>query len=200
MSVGPERFNSRSVIYQDDLDENEERRVAEWYNNLSHSYDELYGHEQAFKREKVLHLMSDKRFRILVDVGCGSGALLNQAVRFYDYAIGVDLSINMLRAARKKRSNKIDFVLATSRMLPIRDRAADCLVSISTLKTDSTLPANLSELGRVLNGEGLLAVSLFLEPEDPSPFDLTERIRSSRISKRESLYFFTRQSDRKITT
>lgn len=197
--MGPERFNSRSAIYQDDLDENEERRVAECYNNLSHSYDELYGHEQSFKEKKVLDLMYGKRFGILVDVGCGTGALLDNAISFYDFAIGVDLSIDMLRAARKKRSNKIDFVLATSRMLPIRNGVAGCLVSISTLKTDSTLPANLSELGRALNGEGLLAVSLFHEPEDPSPFDPSERIQTSKLSKRESLYFSTRQSDRKVT-
>ena len=179
------------------MDENEERRVAEWYNNLSHSYDELYGHEQSFKQKKVLDFMCDKRFRILVDVGCGSGALLSHAVSFYDYAIGIDLSINMLRAARKKRSNKTDFVLGTSRLLPMRDGVADCLVSISTLKTDSTLPANLAELRRLMNAEGLLAVSLFHELENPSRFDPSDTIQSSRISSRESMYFLTRQSDRK---
>lgn len=172
------------------MDANEERRVAEWYDNLSHSYDELYGREQSLKHKKVLDFICDKRFEILIDVGCGAGALLNHTVGFYDYAIGVDLSINMLKAARKKRSNKNDFVLATSRSLPMRDGVADCLVSISTLKADSTLPANLRELRRLKKGEGLLAVSLFEEPGDPSPFDPSEGIQSSRISNRESMYFF----------
>lgn len=181
------------------MDANEERRVAECYDNLSHSYDELYGHEQSFKHKKVLDFICDKRFGILIDVGCGSGALLNHAVGFYDYAVGVDLSINMLRAARKKRSNKIEFVLATSRLLPMRDGVADCIVSISTLKSDLTLPANLRELRRLLKGEGLLTLSLFEEPGDPIPFDPSEGIQSSRISNRESMFFFPRQIDRKTT-
>ena len=194
--MGPERFNSQAAIYQDALDASEEKRVAEWYNNLSHSYDELYGHEQSFKQEKVLDFMYNKRFGILVDVGCGSGAFLDDAVSFYDYAIGIDLSINMLKAARKKRSSKHDVVLATSRALPMRNGIADCLVSISTLKADSTLPANLRELRRLLNGEALLAVSLFQEPGGPRPFDSSEPFQSSRISNRESIYFFTCQSGR----
>ena len=181
------------------MDEQEERRVAEWYNKLSDSYDELYGHEQSFKQEKVLDFICDKRFGILVDVGCGSGAFLNAAVSLYSYGIGVDLSINMLKAAKKKQPKKNDFVLATSRMLPLRDGVADCLVSISTLKTDSALPENLRELRRLLNGESLLAVSLFQERENPIPFDPSERVRSSRISKRESIYFLTSQGDRKMT-
>lgn len=188
-----------SPIYQDDLDANEERRVAEWYDNLSHSYDQLYGHEQSLKHKKVLDFICDKRFGILIDVGCGSGDLLNHTVGFYDHAIGVDLSINMLRAARKKRPNKIDFVQATSRSLPMRDGVADCLVSISTLKADSTLQANLRELRRLLRDEGLLTVSLFEEPGNQSPFDPSDGIQSSRISNRESMYFFPRQIDRKTT-
>lgn len=193
-------MNCQAAIYQDDLDANEQRRVAEWYDNLSHSYDELYGHEQSFKHKKVIDFICDKRFGILIDVGCGSGALLDHAVSFYDYAIGVDFSINMLRAARKKRSNKNDFVLATSRMLPLRDGVADCLVSISALKADSTLPAILRELRRLLDGDGPIAVSLFDEPGNLSPFNPSERIQSSRISNRESIYFSTCQSDRKTSS
>ncbi len=171
------------------MDPKEEQRIAEWYNALARSYDELYGREQTAKHKAVLGFFESKRLKLLVDVGCGSGTFLQDADSFYDYAVGIDLSIKMLEAAKKKRSSRNDLILATSRMIPIRDEAADGLVSISTHADDSSFPSALDELRRICHENATLAISL-LQPAESSASIPFERAHTFRISNRETVYCF----------
>jgi malonyl-CoA O-methyltransferase len=170
------------------LDEREDQ-IAEWYNTLSSSYDELYGQEQSIKHRAVMDFIRNERFKVLVDVGCGSGVLLQGTERFYEYAIGIDLSIGMLKAAKRKRLGKTDLVLASSRMLPIKHETVECLVSISTVKADSTLPLFLSEMKRICCSNSIQALSLFQQPESEIPLLLSNSAGSSKVSDRETVYF-----------
>jgi len=172
------------------LDESEEQRIAQWYNSLSNSYDQLYGQEQANKHRAVIEFIRNERFKILVDLGCGSGMLLQNASRFYEHAVGIDLSIGMLRAAKKKGSGATDLIQASLRTLPIKNNAADCLISISTLKVDSKLPLFLDEMKRICNQHSLMAVSLFHQAYEQLPLFLSGFAGSSKISHRETVYFF----------
>jgi malonyl-CoA O-methyltransferase len=171
------------------LDEHEDRRIAEWYNTLSSSYDVLYGQEQSIKHRVVIDFIRNERFKVFVDVGCGSGVLLQGTERFYDYAVGIDLSIGMLKAAKRKRLGKTDLVLASSRMLPIKDKTVECLVSISTVKADSTLPLFLSEMKRVCCSNSIQALSLFQQPKSEIPLLRSSSVGSSKVSDRETVYF-----------
>jgi malonyl-CoA O-methyltransferase len=171
------------------LDESEDHKIAEWYNNLSISYDELYGQEQSVKHRAVKDFIRNDRFKILLDVGCGSGALLQDTEQCYEYAVGLDLSIRMIKAAENKGLQNIDLVLASSRSLPIKDESVDCLVSISALKADSTLPLFLAEMKRVSGKHSVQAVSLFHDPDNNVPPLLANSTDSSKVSKRETIYF-----------
>jgi ubiquinone/menaquinone biosynthesis C-methylase UbiE len=171
------------------LREGEEHRIAEFYNNLSSSYDELYGREQSLKYRIVLKFIGDEKFKILVDIGCGSGALLRDTQQHYDYAIGIDLSINMLKKAKTRKMPNTDLILASSSMLPIKDHVVDCLVSISTLEADSGLPPFLVEMTRTCRLHSMQAVSLFLQPYCKTPLELTNPAWSSKVSDRETIYF-----------
>jgi malonyl-CoA O-methyltransferase len=167
----------------------EDHKIAEWYNNLSSSYDELYGQEQSIKHRAVKNFIRNDRFKILLDVGCGSGALLESTEQCYEYAVGIDISIRMIKAAKKKRLRNIDLVLASSSLLPIKEETIDCLVSISALKADSTLPSFLSEMKRISGKHSVQAVSLFHHPDNTvTPF-LANSTDSSKVSKRETIYF-----------
>ncbi|GEM_PF-2120257 len=185
----PARFNSVAAIYQDALGESEDHKIAEWYNNLSSSYDELYGQEQSVKHRAVKDFIRNDRFKILLDVGCGSGALLQYTEQYYENAVGIDLSIRMLHAAKKKMLRKTDLVLASSSSLPIKDETVDCLISISTLKTDSTLPQFLAEMKRVGGRQSVQAISIFHQPHSKIPRLLASTAGSSKISERETIYF-----------
>ncbi len=184
----PERFNSPSALYQHDL-EKDERQVAEWYNTLSDSYDELYGKEQSQKYDTVLEFLGNRHFRVLIDIGCGTGTFLEKAHETYDYAIGIDLSTRMLQIARRRKTRNTDYVLASSSSLPLKDNSADCTVSISTAKAESNLSRFIADLERISQQESLLAVTIFQKPGTPIPLSLAARARSTIISDRETLYF-----------
>jgi ubiquinone/menaquinone biosynthesis C-methylase UbiE len=184
----PETFNSPSALYQHDL-EKDERQVAEWYNTLSNSYDDLYGKEQAQKYETVLEFLGNRHFRVLVDIGCGTGTFLERARETYDYAIGIDLSIKMLQIARRRKTRSTDYVLASSSSLPLKDDSADCAVSISTARAESNLPMFIADLERICHQDSPLAVTIFQKPGTPIPLSPATRARSTIISDRETLYF-----------
>ena len=184
----PERFNSLSALYQHDL-EKDERQVAEWYNKLSNSYDELYGKEQSQKHGTVLEFLENSHFPVLVDIGCGTGAFLEKSHTAYDHAIGIDLSTKMLQTAKRREIRNIDYVLASSSSLPLKNNSADCIVSISTVKAESNLPMIIGEFERVSRQDSLLVVSVFQKPETTIPSSLATRGRSMMISDRETLYF-----------
>lgn len=194
----PERFNSPSVIYQRDLDK-DERQVAEWYNNLSSSYEELYGEEQSSKHQAVLKLLGNKHFQVIVDIGCGTGSFLEKARAVYDYSVGIDLSTKMLRIAKNRQIPNAYYVLASSSLLPLKDDSSDCTVSISTAEAEPNLPDFIAELDRIARVDSLLAITLFHTPGALDPTSLPKPVRSTRISERETLYFL-RPSRRSETT
>src|SRR5260370_4089390 len=121
----PERFNSLSALYQHDL-EKDERQVAEWYNTLSSSYDELYGKEQSQKYETVLEFLGNRHFRVLIDIGCGTVTFLEKAQETYDYAIGIDLSTKMLQIAKCRKSRHTAYISATPSDPPTQINIAVC--------------------------------------------------------------------------
>ena len=169
--------------------EKDERQVAEWYNTLSDSYDELYGEEQSRKYETVLGFLGTRHFEVLIDIGCGAGNFLQKAREIYNHAVGIDLSAKMLRIAISRKTDNTDYVLASSSSLPLKNSSSDCTVSISTAKAGSNLPNFIADLRRIGRADSLLAFTLFQEPGLPNPESLVKPVRSSMISDRETLYF-----------
>jgi SAM-dependent methyltransferase len=112
-----------TALYQHDL-EKDERQVAEWYNTISSSYDELYAKEQSYKYEMVLEFLREKHFKVLVDIGCGTGTFLEKAREICDHSIGIDLSTRMLKIAKDRRTPNAEYVLASSSSLPLKDNSA----------------------------------------------------------------------------
>jgi ubiquinone/menaquinone biosynthesis C-methylase UbiE len=169
--------------------EKDERQVAEWYNTLSGSYDELYGREQSSKHNTILEFLGNRHFRVLLDIGCGTGLFLEKANEICDQSIGIDLSANMLRIAKDRRIPNTDFVLATSSSLPFRDESSDCTVSISTAKAEPNLPRFIADVERVARGDYLLAITLFHQSGTIDAVTLPHVVLSTKISERETLYF-----------
>jgi len=168
--------------------EKDERQVAEWYNTISSSYDELYGKEQSHKYEMVLESLREKHFKVLVDIGCGTGTFLEKVREICDHSVGIDLSVRMLKIAKNRRTPNAEYVLASSSSLPLKDKSADCTVSISTAKTESNLPMFIADLERISHQDSLLAVTIFQNPITPTPFSFAAPARSTIISDRETLY------------
>ncbi len=171
------------------MPDEDKSRIKEYYDLLSDSYDELYGTEQAKKHEKILESLGKAKFDLLIEVGCGTGAMLERVTPSCSSAVGTDISPNMLRKARMRTRREIaDFVVSDCSALPFRDRVSDLVMSISVLKSDSK--HQFEELSRIAKHEGTILVTLF-PPDNKSDMERNVALHSSRkvqLTERETLH------------
>lgn len=177
------------------MDSHSTGRVEEYYDALSRSYDELYSKEQSLKHNSVSELLKGQRFRLALDIGCGTGAFL-QSYPCYDEAVGIDISRQMLEKARQRRVKNVQLIVGDARSLPIKDGQADLVVSISLAENKPALPRMLAELQRVAQRQSVIALTVFNQSEDPLGFSSLD-VESAKLSERENLHLVRLNRDRK---
>lgn len=173
--------------------------IAAWYDALAKNYDELYGGEQSKKHAKVLQLLGDKEFSVIVDVGCGTGKLLELVSSRTRVRLGIDLSIQMLTQAKHRTAeNNIQFVQADASHLPLRDQVANRVISISMTESGPVSSEHFSELSRIATKEATLIVTIFDDKNQTSSKQLneTEMELIATFSNRERLYAVNRAKHR----
>jgi ubiquinone/menaquinone biosynthesis C-methylase UbiE len=89
--------------------------------------------------------------RDLLEVGCGTGLLLERFASFCKTAKGVDLSPGMLEKARQRG---LDVVEASATALPFPDDSFDCAVSFKVLAHIPDIQGALAEMTRVVRPGG----------------------------------------------
>ncbi len=100
----------------------------------------------------------------ILDVGCGTGALLQLLSQRLpqSQAVGLDLSHAMSRAARF-RSRRPRFLTGDAEALPFRAGAFDLVVSTSTFQWLPRLDQAAAEARRVLAPGGVFCLALFCD-------------------------------------
>lgn len=117
----------------------EEERQAAWY--------------RAHRRE-LYRQLGLRRFGRVLEVGCGSGAITAEFAARVPRAVGMDIRVEALRAARGRDSGAA-FVAAEAARLPFRTGAFDAVVTAFSLVWISNREAFLLEAARVINAEGI---------------------------------------------
>lgn len=171
-------------------------KVDEFYDKLSGSYDALYGEEQTRKHDHVEGLLPTGSTQTIVDVGCGTGTLLERLRQKYHFAVGIDLSLQMLRKASRRRpsAKKAHFVRASSTALPIRSKSANCVLAISLLDYgDDHWKEQVSELRRISSSKGTVMFTIFhpqLQTLTLEQIGLPNDCRCESVSPKEMLVIF----------
>jgi SAM-dependent methyltransferase len=119
----------------------------------------------------ALHLTSDDA---LIEIGCGGGAFLQQALQFGCRAIGVDHSPEMVRAARELNADaiadgRLDVVEGDAAALPFADETFTCAAMMQVFFFLPDPAAALAECHRVLKPGGRLAVYTMSEQARGTP-------------------------------
>ena|GEM_PF-6745832 len=142
-------------MHTPDLTEAEARAYDAWF-------DKPWGaHAWAVELAAVDAALPDPSGQTIVEVGCGTGRLVEFLAGRGAHALGVDLSPGMLAVARMRAPGRL--VRADARRLPLPDAVADATVTIATLEfTDAA--AVLAELARVTRPGGRI-VALALNPK-----------------------------------
>jgi len=138
--------------------------IAFRYDSSAEIYDNRYENIQAKKYQEIFSRM-DTRFeksRIL-DVGCGTGSLLNIIKKSSEhngnFMVGIDLSPEMIKIAHTKNP-EITFLVADSDNLPFRDNAFDKVFSVTHLQNIPEPECTVKEMHRIAERESILAISI----------------------------------------
>ena len=136
--------------------------ITKWYDALSKNYDELYGEEQNKKHTQVLQVIGKREFDTIVDVGCGTGKLLELIAPRTKLALGIDLSIQMLTKGKQgSTSLGIQWIRADASHLPFQDRIADGVTSVSMTESGPVLDEHFSEISRIATENALMVMTIF---------------------------------------
>jgi SAM-dependent methyltransferase len=178
------------------------RGRADWWTQaFRRPYLEIYAHrdDAAAEREAefVARLLGVAPGARLLDAGCGAGRHARALARRGAEVVGVDLSADLLAAARAAGGGR--YVRADLRALPFRDAAFSHAVSLFTsfgYFDDAGDRAHLAELRRVLRAGGTFVldflnaprVAATLVPQSESTsggrvFRVSRRIRGGRVEK-----------------
>jgi SAM-dependent methyltransferase len=100
--------------------------------------------------------------RVVLDVGCGSGALLEAAARRWPVCVGVDSSLRQLVLARhrlKQAGVRARLVCANVDALPFVDGIFDRVIAEWVLEVSPRKERALREWNRMLSAQGRLWIS-----------------------------------------
>lgn len=136
---------------------------------------------------------------IVVEVGCGVGGLTAKLSQFYNFAYGIDTSLETLLLARRivkqipkglkkyrisqernryyfrginvEGSKNVEFICASGNNLPFRDKSIDAVCSCNLIDVVKEPRRLLQEKMRILKNKGIFLIS---DPYDFSPLRMKE--------------------------
>ncbi|MDH5806284.1 MAG: class I SAM-dependent methyltransferase [Candidatus Methanomethylicaceae archaeon] len=151
-------------------------QIIKMYNATAHLYNMRYEDEQKLKISFILNKIRPKEDEIILDIGCGTGILFKMTN--CKNIIGIDISINMLKEAKKGK--KADLILADGEFLPIRSESVDIVISTTVLNLVKNKENFLNEAMRCLKKGGRFCISI-LKKEKPLILENTEIYESETM-------------------
>lgn len=136
-------------------------------------------HNAYYERPAVLSLLPTVRGKRVLDAGCGPGAYAQILVRRGAKVVGVDISPKMLRLARARVGDKVEFHHAdlTKPMTFLKESSFDIVISPLVIPYIRALAHLFKEFYRVLKNPGVLVFS------DGHPFGDYLLFKKKRKSK-----------------
>jgi len=130
------------------------RSIIEYYDRLADIYDSLYGGEQKAKIKVIFKVMNVEAGRLVLDIGCGTGLLMEYLVADSGCLVGVDLSVKSLRRARERlrrlgAEQDVLLIRADAENLPFRSEVFDKIFALTLLQNTPSPRRALREIIRV---------------------------------------------------
>lgn len=132
-------------------------KQAKEYDQRNTTY---YSKEGKISCKDILSFLKDKEYSNLLDVGCGTGYLIDmlskeRQAKFY----GVDLSDEMIKVAKSKNILNSEFIQGTSNNLPFEDNTFDIVTCSQSFHHYPYQIEAMKEAYRVLKKGGLYILS-----------------------------------------
>lgn len=114
----------------------------------------------------IIDKLSDMQFSNVLDVGCGTGEILNTIKTLYPAVslFGIDISKEMLKQAEEKGLNNSRLFLGDAECLPFENEKFDLLICTDSFHHYPNPQRALDEFYRVLRKGGILLLADFWKP------------------------------------
>jgi ubiquinone/menaquinone biosynthesis C-methylase UbiE len=164
------------------------RRQVEMHRNVAHMYRRRSAHAfaEAFQEERNEILMSlapDLPAGHAVDLGCGTGVMLDKLAARYARVTGIDISAEMLEGfdlSDLREGLAVALLRADMAALPLRSGSCDVVVCRSALHHMEDEAAVLGEIARVLAPDGRLILG------EPANDNILTRAARAFVKRRPS--------------
>lgn len=143
-------------------------RVKRSFGSQAANYDDLaIVQQRVVNRFLEMNMAGVESPATLLDVGCGTGRLLESILSLVPSvcAVGIDLAHGMLQcaSARLEAENKVSLVCGDGESLPFQDASFDMVVSTSVYQWINPADQAFAEARRVLKPGGRFCFALFGE-------------------------------------
>lgn len=114
----------------------------------------------------IIDKLSDIQFSNVLDVGCGTGEILNTIKTLYPAVslFGIDISKEMLKQAEEKGLNNSRLFLGDAECLPFENEKFDLLICTDSFHHYPNPQRAIDEFYRVLRKGGILLLADFWKP------------------------------------
>ena len=131
-----------------------------YYDDFSHGYERerKLGYHQLLDDLEVEIVAPLCEGRRVLEVGCGTGLILERIARYATHARGIDVSPGMLQQARARG---LDVVLASATQLPFADASFDLVCSFKVLAHVPDIGRALLEIARVTRPGGVMILEFY---------------------------------------
>lgn len=131
------------------------KEVINVFNKISKEYRRLRRENEYVKR-----ISKWKKYRLVLDEGCGPGTNFATMVENAKFYVALDISLGMIREAKEETKRvkwKVDFIVADATFLPFKNEIFDLLMAMAIfhhLPKDDVKTA-IEEVKRVLRRSGI---------------------------------------------
>lgn len=131
------------------------------YDRQAAIYNVQYQEEQNSKIEDILNSIKFNQNDQVMDLGCGTGFLFNQVAKKVKILVGIDLSINALKEAKKRliNSSNIALVRADADNTPFQNQIFDKVVAITILQNMPNNMKTINEMKRISKSTTIFALT-----------------------------------------
>lgn len=131
------------------------------YNEIIFSDDYIpkyiYEYQINLRDNIINRCMKNRKFKYVIDLGCGTGFHLKTLSQYSENLIGVDISFNALKEC--KRVAKCDCVVCDVKRLPFKNNMIDFIWIAGVLHhVPDELNDVISNLSRILKDNGLILI------------------------------------------